>query len=128
MKRGFTLLEVLTVIVILGLLAVVITPKIIDTVSISEEKTILASAKGYIKAVNKYLVENDMTEAGTYFVAKTNEGIGPVNDLIEVEGKLPEGDTITIDSNYTTINAVLTFGNFKVTYDGKDYNVELIEE
>lgn len=128
MNRGFTLLETLTVIVILGVLSVLAVPKVIDIVNTSEEKVALNSAKQYIQAVNKYLVENDFQKAGTYNVAEANKEMSPLNNLVEVSGNLPTGNTVSIDDNYTTINAVLIFGKYKIKYDGTNYTSEIIEK
>ena len=127
MKRGFTLLEVLSIIVILGVLSVLLAPKVVDLVDKSEEKVILDSARQYVKAVNKYLIENNFDQAGTYNVATPNEGIPSFNDLVEVSGKLPDGDTVTIDDQYNTTSAILEFNHFRVTYNGEDYAIEELE-
>ena len=128
MKRGFTLLEVLSVIVILGILSTLLAPKIIDFVDSTEEKTALDSARQYVKAVDKYLVENNFDKAGTYNVATSNEDMEPFNNLIEISGKLPTGNTITIDDQYSVTEAILVFGHYQVTYNGNDYSVSELEE
>ena len=128
MKRGFTLLEVLAVIVILGVLSALLAPKIIDFVDSTEEKTSLDSARQYVKAVNKYLVENNFDKAGVYNVATSNEDMEPFNNLIEISGKLPTGNTITIDDQYSVTEATLVFGHYQVTYNGNDYSVSELEE
>ena len=128
MKRGFTLLEVLSIIVILGVLSVLLVPKVVDLVDASEEKAILDSAKQYVSAVNKYIVENNIDTSGTYNVSKANEGFAALNDVVDVSGKLPTGESVTIDDNYSVTSAVLIFNHFRVTYDGQDYSIEEIEE
>ncbi len=127
MKRGFTLLEVLSIIVILGVLSVLLVPKVVDLVDVSEERVILDSSRQYVKAVNKYLVENNVAP-GTYNVAEPSDGLDALNDVIEVSGKLPNSGNVTVDDNYNTVSAVLVFRYFKVTYNGEDYALEELEE
>jgi len=59
-KNGFTLVELLAVIVILGLLMVIIAPKITNTLNESEKKTNMASAQNLVKAAEYKIANNEV--------------------------------------------------------------------
>ena len=61
MKKGFTLVELLAVIVILGVLSVLIVPKIKKTLNNSKEKINLASANELLKAAEYQYERNEIT-------------------------------------------------------------------
>ena len=57
-KRGFTLVELLAVIVILGILLVIAIPKISDIISVSKEGTFKTDINSIIKLVKIHYQEN----------------------------------------------------------------------
>lgn len=59
-KKAFTLIELLAVIVVLGILALIVTPILINVVKDSNEKSYKLSADGYINAVNDYILSNQL--------------------------------------------------------------------
>lgn len=61
MKKGFTLVELLAVLVILGILSVLIVPKIVNTLNESEQKTNMVSAENLLKAA-EYKYQNNGIE------------------------------------------------------------------
>lgn len=56
--RGFTLIEALVVVVILGILAAVIAPRIIQRVGQSKQSTAASNAAALATAVNNYRLDN----------------------------------------------------------------------
>lgn len=88
MKKGFTLVELLAVLIIIGLLSVLIVPKVLKTLNDSEQKTNLASAKELIKTAEYKYEENGINGISeTIRIDYTND----INtDKIEFDGKKPE--------------------------------------
>ena len=61
-KKGFTLVELLAVIVILAVILVIAVPKIMDTINNSKEGTLISSAKLIAAQAEKKYVENQVLE------------------------------------------------------------------
>ena len=61
-KKGFTLVELLAVIVILAIVAVIATPIILGVIDKAKKGAAEQSALGYIDAVEKQIVINSMDE------------------------------------------------------------------
>ncbi len=108
-KKGFTLVELIAVVVILGIILVIAVPRITDVISTTRESGYQANERMMVNAVRNYLVINDSKnpgEIGTMSVITTgelqeSEFIGPINDTsdfsIECDGyvvvKYTEGNT-----------------------------------
>ena len=128
--RGFTLVELLTVIVILAIVSLIAIPmvvNIIEDTSISAAKT---SVENYIKAVNSYVIlsQSDMNltaikNGNTYNVNTTttvdNVVYRSMNDLVDINGSKPTGisDYVTIDENGKVTDASITMSGYVVTVE-----------
>ena len=99
MKKGFTLVELLAVIIILGILSVLIVPKVVDTLNDSEEKTNLASAEGLLKAAEYKYQDNEIKGISESIKVDYTNNIN--TDKLDFNGKKPEE------------------GQIKITQDGK---------
>ncbi len=89
MKKGFTLVELLAVIVILAVLALITTPILLNVIESSRKSTALNSAEGYVRAVSNYLIMNELSD-GLYSVLDNNikaeyTGTGPSNGSITIK-------------------------------------------
>ena len=62
MKRGFTLVELLAVLIVLGLIALIITPIMISTINDSKKAAIIRSAEMYVKGVEFSIKNQDIIE------------------------------------------------------------------
>ncbi len=67
-KRGFTLIEILAVIVILAVLAVITIPIVMGIIEDTRKNRFLEDVKSIISAIEQYNSENDMKAIGSYVV------------------------------------------------------------
>ena len=94
-NKGFTLVELLAVIVILALIALIATPIILNVINDAKKQAAKDSAYGYMDAVEKYIVSSELEDKsikdGTYRVEDLNK-------KISVKGSTPDNGTIKIES------------------------------
>ena len=95
-KKGFTLVELLAVIVILALIALIATPIILNVINDAKKQAAKDSAYGYMDAVEKYIVSSELEDKsikdGTYRVEELNS-MG-----VSVKGSIPDNGIIKIES------------------------------
>ena len=94
-NKGFTLVELLAVIVILALIALIATPIILNVINDAKKQAAKDSAYGYMDAVEKYIVSSELEDESI------QDGIYSVEDLnkkISVKGSTPDNGTIKIES------------------------------
>lgn len=133
-NKGFTLVELLAVIVILALIALIATPIILNIIKDVKRSAAKNSAYGYIDAVEKYIVLAK-TQTGNYklelvptedkeLTCKTKEKcikdtglIGEVNKTIK--GTKPSKIKLIIKGSEVSTGTEITVDGFLFTYDGK---------
>ena len=92
-NKGFTLVELLAVIVILALIALIATPIILNVINDAKKQAAKDSAYGYMDAVEKYIVSSELEDESI------KDGIYRVEDLnkkISVKGSTPDNGNIEI--------------------------------
>ena len=93
-NKGFTLVELLAVIVILALIALIATPIILNVINDAKKQAAKDSAYGYMDAVEKYIVSSELEDKsikdGTYRVEDLN------NMGVSVKGSIPDNGNIEI--------------------------------
>lgn len=124
-KKGFTLVELLAVIVILAIIALIATPIILNVIDDAKTNAAKNSAYGYIDALEKANAQNMLSSesinvlSGTYTIsdgklldASSSEvtvkfkGTKPESaTLTYVEGKLSNGSSIKVDGKTFTSDA-----------------------
>ena len=97
MKKGFTLVELLAVIIILGILSIVIVPKVINTLNVSEEKTNMASAKGLLKAAEYKYQDNEIKGISENITIDYTNNQN--TNKLDYSGKKPEKGQVNILKN-----------------------------
>ena len=96
-NKGFTLVELLAVIVILALIALIATPIILNVINDAKKQAAKDSAYGYMDAVEKYIVsselEDESIQDGRYSVEELN------NMGVSVKGSTPDNGNIEIKNS-----------------------------
>ena len=94
--KGFTLIELLAVIIILAIIALIATPLIISIINDSRQSAALESARGYVKAVNYKIMEEEMkgniTPEGEYIIGE-NELLVSANNIDDITGEYLIGNS-----------------------------------
>ena len=119
---GFTLVELMAIIVILGILSVVIVPKIGDSISSSKNKAYQVQVESIKKGVNDFLVENGDIVADGERVTFTL-GVVKQGGYLPIDIKNPL--TKKNFSNESNINVSKTNGNYNIElnlFDMENYN------
>ena len=124
-NKGFTLVELLAVIVILALIALIATPIILNVINDAKKQAAKDSAYGYMDAVEKYIVSSELEDKsiqdGRYSVEELNKKISvkgstPDNGNIEIKNSSVKSYDIGIDGyvvNNGEVKKVSTTKSFK---------------
>ena len=113
-SKGFTLIELLAVIILLSVIALVVYPKVKDTLDESRQKAFIDSAQGLYDTVDQDYVKEGLFGNATYeydgkqLVKTVDNGIA-LDDpkMVEIEGKIEEGSgTINVDSKGHIVVAI----------------------
>ena len=125
-NKGFTLVELLAVIVILAIIALIATPIILNVINDAKKQAAKDSAYGYMDAVEKYIVSSELEDKsikdGTYSVEKLNsmgvsvKGSTPDNGNIEIKNSSVKSYDIGIDGYVVSngrVDKVSTTKSFK---------------
>lgn len=124
-KKGFTLVEVLAVIVILGLMSVIIVPKVINTVNDSEKKSYEASVNNLVNSLNSISIDKKANLIS--FEGCSIDFDNDVNTCTDLDysGELPDSGSITVDSD-GVVNGSVGFGNDRFFVDKNNVQIELL--
>ena len=97
-KKGFTLIELLAVIVILAIIALIATPIILNVIEKARIGSVESSALGYIDAVEKQVMVNELDNDKTNNIT---DGTYEINDLnskdVTVKGQKPTEGWLLIE-------------------------------
>lgn len=129
-KRGFTLMELLAVIVILAIIALIAVPIILNVIDETKKKAIKESANGYLDAVEKAIVLENIKEKnfndGTYYIKNgdlySDDNLETKVLDVKVKGDIPNGSDLNIEKGRIT-SCYLTISNYPVTCDANNISV-----
>lgn len=116
-NKGFTLVELLAVIVILGSILAIAVPAILDVVERSKRETSIESGQLYVNAVNKYMNLSTIDSSKYEPFIKTNQTVYSIDDMknVKVKNKPSKGNVKIIFKK--VIKADLCINEYNVTYD-----------
>ena len=129
MKKGFTLVELLAVIVILAIIALIATPVVLGIINNSRESARLRSAEFYLDAVEQAILRQNINTVGDTISTEcqivTNGNLNCDEEIIniEVDGEVPDSGLITFEESIIS-NVSLVYGDDTIVFneDGKlDY-------
>lgn len=135
-KKGFTLVELLAVIVILAIIALIATPIILNVIDSARKNAAINSAYGYMEAIEKSVVLSGFSEGdaasqkmatienGTYTISNdgktitsSKEGASPIK--VNFKGDAPANDgTITYEDGKVSTCSNLKVNNIDLTCTG----------
>ena len=109
-KKGFTLVELLAVIIILGLISVIIVPRIFNIINDSEKKSYEVSVNNLVNALNEIALDkkaNLIQFDGCSYNFETN--LNTCSDL-RYSGELPTSGSISVDRD-GNVNGSVGYGD-----------------
>ena len=103
-KKGFTLMELLAVIVILSVISLITVPMVMNVIEDSKKKAAVESVNGVLDAADKYLIEAMMKgESESRFDF-------PNDTKLQIKGSKPEQGTLVVDNSGNMSITVLING------------------
>ncbi|MCI9234233.1 MAG: DUF5011 domain-containing protein, partial [Bacilli bacterium] len=101
-KKGFTLLELLVVIIIIGVIALIVSPIIINTIGKGKKSTFERSIEGLVKSVEVDYSEDSFLAPREYFYEKRDLTLLTVkeemrDEEVEIQGKIDGSGFIYVD-------------------------------
>ncbi len=115
MKKGFTLVELLAVIVVLAIISLIAIPSLLGVIKKTKVNASIESANGYIKSINTQIVSSDLRSSKNHI----KNGTYNVDDLeIDYNGKGLSNGLVVIGNNEVK-DARLCINNTSFDYDGE---------
>ena len=125
-KKAFTLVEVIVIIMIIGIIALIVTPIFLNVIGDSKKEAFIKSAEFYLDAVENSIMvdklDNNMIDDGTYPIMNDgNVCIGNLEEnvcdnrvlYVDASGRRPSKGYVTI-SGTDVIDTQMTIDNTKI--------------
>lgn len=118
MKKGFTLIEVIAVIVILGIIGLIAVPVSNSIVKRSKEKLYNEQVERIIDACKKYVLENDSALPDEVENQTKSVSIETIYNAGLLEGEIPNNPKTNEPMN----------GHVEITYSNNRYTYRFVED
>ena len=131
-KKGFTLVELMAVLVILSMLILIVAPLVFKTINNSKEKLLIQNGKFYIKnvglAIKELELDGILVEDGTYQImsdgniclSDLEDNVCPSDKILKIksEGDKPIEGSVTLASS-EVVNYRLKYSSGLALVDGE---------
>ncbi len=123
MKKGFTLVELLAVIIILALLALIATPIIIDVINDSKDSVAYTETQRIVDGITEYCKITAMKkQMGTLSQDDVDCTLAVTKDDVKKMLDLKNAEINSIKYNNDKVQSIVVESNGRtIVYDGKDY-------
>lgn len=113
-KNGFTLVELLAILIILSLIAIITIPVVFNMIDSSKKGTVKDSAYGYISSIQKMYYSNQLDDS-FFELGDRYYTVSELKDLgINFNGQEPIGDSWVLFSNNDVVKGCLQFDDYRV--------------
>lgn len=136
-KKGFTLVELLAVIVLLGLLAILITPKITETLKKQKKAIFTNSVEGIVNAINNDIADDSSisTEMSQYRAYEFDvnklylivEDNMSKDESIEISGNIKNGTGRVVVTDVNKIALAITDGKYCAKKGANERDIKVTE-
>lgn len=99
MKKGFTLVELLAVIVIIAVIALITTPIVLGAIQDAKENALKDTAHGLVTAAGTYQAEMQGLNKNSALTINYKTSSAEQKSLLKTKGKLPDAGELKIDNN-----------------------------
>ncbi len=120
-KKGFTLVELLAVIVILAVIALIATPMIMDVIEKSRRGAAIESVNGILEAAENYQLES-MLEG-----EEIERTIDLTSDILTYKGSKPSSGTLVIGEN-NQMRVIAQIGKYCIQKDYDDESPKVVDK
>ena len=120
-KKGFTLVELLAVIVILAVIALIATPMIMDVIEKARRGTAIESVNGILEAAENYQLES-MLEG-----EEIERTIDLTSNILTYKGSKPSSGTLVIGEN-NQMHVLAKIGKYCIEKDDNDESPKVVED
>ena len=112
-KKGFTLVELLAVIVILAVIALIATPQVLGMIEQAKEASAIDSVYGYIEAIEK---QNAMALFDKKYTLYEKGNYNITDIEIHLKGTSPSSGTIEINNKTQVVEAEVCINGYLIRY------------
>src|SRR5574344_119378 len=119
-NKGFTLVEVLAVLVIIGVIALIVVPKVSDIISSAKKQAGMESALSYVRAVDQYVIEANDDDSKDAHISNGDN----LFSYITISGTKASEGKIYVDED-KNVSIALQIGAYCYKKEAVDKNADI---